>query len=307
MIKQILVRLVSVLAVTLLCLSSLFTWTVEPARAATSGLQFQYAVKTTCSLLTTFPDAQLAEGTYRTLINIHNPTTEKVTITYKVAVAQRPGDSTNEGSISGFKKVTIEPDQTIAVDCGTIAGFFCPTPGGICIDFGFIDGFLVVYSPVKLDVVSIYTARASRGEVQTMDVETIQPKLVEVNFKDRPSQKEQADLVVREINLSSLSVDCPGGGGTCVTKVEVTIANVGLADAEAFRTRVTFDPGQSVEVFQDFPTGLAQGSSETFTVTTRPGGNCFDPDCTICVTVDDQNQVMESNELNNNLCQTRPG
>jgi subtilase family serine protease len=68
-----------------------------------------------------------------------------------------------------------------------------------------------------------------------------------------------------------------------------------------------FDPAQSVSVDRDSPGGLAAGSVEDFTVATPPGGNCFDPNCEICVTVDHANTVAESNETNNELCQEFPG
>jgi hypothetical protein len=41
------------------------------------------------------------------------------------------------------------------------------------VDFTAIDGFLVVNSPVELDVVAVYTAHPKGGEVSTLDTETI--------------------------------------------------------------------------------------------------------------------------------------
>jgi subtilase family serine protease len=88
--------------------------------------------------------------------------------------------------------------------------------------------------------------------------------------------------------------------------VEVTIANIGAGDAGPFATRTTLDPAQSV-VDTRASSALAAGASQTFRVTTPPSGNCFDPDCQICVTVDYQNDVMESDEANNSLCKTKQG
>jgi subtilase family serine protease len=85
----------------------------------------------------------------------------------------------------------------------------------------------------------------------------------------------------------------------------VRIANVGIGDAGAFNVRTVLDPTQSVVVNQAV-SGLPIGE-QTLTVTTPPGGNCFDPDCTICVTVDSANAVTESDEGNNNLCATTGG
>ncbi len=114
------------------------------------------------------------------------------------------------------------------------------------------------------------------------------------------------DLVVQDIDLDALKVDCPGGAGTCVTESTFTIANSGAGDAGSFNIRIVFDPAQSVVVNEPV-TGLAAGTPQTFTVTTPPGGNCFDPDCTVCVTVDSDSTVAESDEGNNQLCETRIG
>ncbi len=102
-------------------------------------------------------------------------------------------------------------------------------------------------------------------------------------------------------------MQCPVGGGTCVTTVDVKVSNIGTVDAGPFNTKVTLDPSQSVTFNQTFPDGLSAGITQTFTVTTSPGGNCFDPDCTICVTVDHENNVLESDEDNNGLCSTQAG
>ena len=88
--------------------------------------------------------------------------------------------------------------------------------------------------------------------------------------------------------------------------MEATIANVGAGNAGPFATRTTLDPAQSV-VDTQASGGLAARASQTFMVTTPPGGNCFDPDCQICVTVDYQSDVMESDETNNSLCKTKQG
>jgi len=114
----------------------------------------------------------------------------------------------------------------------------------------------------------------------------------------------QADLTVGGIGLPA--VECPTGAGSCVTTVDVTVENIGAGFAGVFNVRVTFDPAQSVVVNRAVP-GLAAGASTTFTVASPPGGNCFDPDCTVSVLVDDANEVPESNETNNEDSQTRIG
>jgi LysM repeat protein len=114
------------------------------------------------------------------------------------------------------------------------------------------------------------------------------------------------DLIVEDINMDELTVRCPGGSGTCVTVVSFTVANVGAGNAGAFNIRIVLNPQQSVTVNQPV-NGLASGIRQAFSITTPPGGNCFDPDCTVCVTVDSDNVVTESDEGNNLLCETRGG
>lgn len=159
----------------LLTLMSLLTRTVSAEPIET---RYQYAVKAACSLLLTFGDGALAQGTYRTLINIGNPTDETVQFAVKPFVAGSLGAP--PGGIGGVvaKKGELAPNAVLSIDCGTIAGFFCPTAEGLCFDFGALDGFVKINSPVELDVVSIYTARPTEGEVSTIDVETVEPRQI---------------------------------------------------------------------------------------------------------------------------------
>jgi subtilase family serine protease len=87
----------------------------------------------------------------------------------------------------------------------------------------------------------------------------------------------------------------------------VIVANVGSGNAGPFNVRVALDPAQSVIVDVPVAAGLAAGGAQTLTVTTPPGGNCFDPDCTITATADSGNAVAESNEGNNQRSETTPG
>src|SRR5215472_8577646 len=84
----------------------------------------------------------------------------------------QPGEATGSFSITPYKSLTLEPDQAVAYNCFDISNFYCPIDG-VCVDFTAIDGFLVVNSPVELDVVAVYTAHPKGGEVSTMDTETV--------------------------------------------------------------------------------------------------------------------------------------
>ena len=91
-----------------------------------------------------------------------------------------------------------------------------------------------------------------------------------------------------------------------MTEVNFIVANVGIGSAGAFNIRIVADPAQSVIVDQP-SSGLASGETQTFTIMTTPGGNCFDSDCTVCITVDNDQVITESDEENNMLCETRLG
>ena len=149
-----------------------------PAAAEPIETSYQYSAKAVCSLLGTFGDGTLAQGTYRTLINIGNPTDAEVEFAVFPIVAGQLGEPS--GGIDGViaKKGVLAPDTALTVDCFTIAGFFCPTAEGLCFDFSALDGFVRINSPVELDVTAIYTARPGEGEVATMDVETLAPRAI---------------------------------------------------------------------------------------------------------------------------------
>jgi hypothetical protein len=146
------------------------------ASAETIETKYQYAAKAACSLLATFGDIALAQGTYRTLINVGNPTNETVVFAVAPVVAGSLGAPS--GGIGGVvaKKGGLAPQAALSIDCGTIAGFFCPTADGLCFDFAALDGFVKINSPIELDVVTIHTARPADGQVSTMDVETVEAR-----------------------------------------------------------------------------------------------------------------------------------
>lgn len=151
---------------------------------------YQYSAKTLCTLRgdAGFGEA-FAPGRYRTVINIHNPTERKIEITRKFALSLQPGEAAGSFSISPYKALTLEADQAVAYNCFDIAGFFCPIDG-VCVDFIAIDGFLVLNSPVELDVVAVYTANPANGQVSTLDADPIagrrMPKTIVVRT-DQPA------------------------------------------------------------------------------------------------------------------------
>jgi CARDB protein len=262
---------------------------------------FEYAAKLICGVQKDPKEMRLARGFYATTINVHNPQREDTTFFKKLALTIPPGRQ-RPGKVIPIATDKLGPDEALAVDCedlrrrlfnGTL-----PAP--------YIEGFVVIQSPQSLDVTAVYSTAALNREGiaeshSSVHVEQIRERTVKVG---PPGGKP--DLIVKDIDMSTLKVSCPGGGGTCVSTVQVTIANIGTADAGPFTTRTRFDPAQAVAASSSFG-GLAAGASQSFMVTTPPGGNCFDPDCTICAFVDDGLSVPESNEGNNELCRTKSG
>lgn len=149
---------------------------------------YQYSAKALCTLRgdAGFGEA-LAPGRYRTVINIHNPTDRKIEITRKFALSLQPGEAAGSFSITPYKSLTLEADQAVAYNCFDIAGFFCPIDG-VCVDFIAIDGFLVVNSPVELDVVAVYTANPGNGQVSTLDADPIAGRRMPKTIVIRPDQ-----------------------------------------------------------------------------------------------------------------------
>jgi hypothetical protein len=182
----------------------------EPLKPSkTIKTEYQYAAKVACSLLLPHQDGTLAHGTYRTVINIHNPTDKKVTIAAKVALATQFGSDPGPFGVTPFKEAVLQPDGAVGVSCFDVAGYFCPIDG-VCVDFAFLEGFLVVKSPVPLDVVGVYTARHTDGEVESIDVETVQPR------------------EIREtVNIGAAEPTKPGGGKRVATRLRAALRTEG--------------------------------------------------------------------------------
>ena len=107
---------------------------------------------------------------------------------------------------------------------------------------------------------------------------------------------ELSDLTV-SIPADGVDVSCPNGGGSCVTTVTFTVTNQGKGNlSERFDVLVAADPGEQRVV--TLP-GIAAGASEVRTTQLGPGGNCYDPDCSVRVETDPDGRVPELNERNN--------
>ena len=92
-------------------------------------------------------------------------------------------------------------------------------------------------------------------------------------------------------------------GTVCSTTVNLAVTNAGTAVSNSFDVLVRLDPEQSV-VITGVMDGLAPGQTGTLTLTSPFTVSCYDPDCTVCISVDNRGAITESDEGNNQHCTT---
>ena len=108
-------------------------------------------------------------GSYSTVINIHNPSpSEAVTFVKKAVLLFSENEAVKEGfeipqPPSGRREAVLDPDYGMRIDGPDIrqellSGKVVPAPV-------FIEGWVVIESPLPLDVVGVYTVRAPDGTV----------------------------------------------------------------------------------------------------------------------------------------------
>jgi hypothetical protein len=137
-------------------------WNKQPQKQRRRRQSYEYAVKFVCGS----PELPVvAPGQYFTAINVHNPGELPALFQKKVAVAL-PGE--RAGPVSRFYEAQLRPDQALEIDCPDILGHAQA--------HGFLKGFVVIESPVELDVVAVYSA--GHPQVETLDMERVRPRVV---------------------------------------------------------------------------------------------------------------------------------
>ena len=101
--------------------------------------------------------------------------------------------------------------------------------------------------------------------------------------------------------LPAIAQNCDGS--VCATTVTLAVTNQGSADVGSFDVLVRIDPEQSI-VMTDLVEGLAVGDTAVLSLTSPPTISCYDPDCSVCISVDSRGAVLEENEGNNLYCTT---
>ena len=152
------------------------------AQLTTLRVNFQYAVKVVCGQ-SAEEHLQAVKGIYTTAINVHNPGVVRAVFAEKAAIA-RPQELV--GPISALRLTQLGPDEAFEITCEPLF----PDP-----QTKFFSGFVVILSPVELDITAVYTARPSDGEVSTMDIETIAPRKVRLTLTLEPGPQAEITLL----------------------------------------------------------------------------------------------------------------
>ena len=261
---------------------------------------YQYAAKLVCGVQKDVDNLQLLHGVYSTVVNIHNPDVKPAMLRKTLALAIPPG-SQEAGEVKRIGEDVLAEQHTLATDCEDIRNrvFDGQFPNS------FIDGFVVLESDSSLDVTAFYSSAVLGRDGKPSNHSGIHVEQIKERVIKTGDEEGQPDLVVKDIDIENLRVSCPAGQGSCVTELNITIANQGSI-AGSFNTRVQLDPNQSV-ILDNNSAGLGAGSERTFIIKSPPGDNCFDPDCTVCVAVDNLDVIVESDETNNRMCANKPG
>jgi len=232
---------------------------------------------------------------YYTAINVHNATGRSVILRKKFAVAlplEQPG------TVLGFFEAKLGPDEALEIDCQDIFAFLTrpptptpPTRPPLPIPrLSFLKGFAIIQvdSASELDVVGVYTASGSTGQVQALEIERVPARRMTLALPDLiPVPDPRRGFCVRD----------------SLGRLLVTVKNQGSGDAPPSTTTVHFATGATVSV--STPPIPAGGSVTVGPVAIPP--DCFRPNCDFRIVVDATGGVVESDETNNVAVGQCPG
>ena len=142
---------------------------VMPAAGPDAG--FEYSAKLVCGSQSDPKNMALVKGFYGTTINVRNPGPEPVKFRKALALTLPPGRE-EPGELIGIAEEELPPALALAVDCNDLqerlGGF--PQP--------FIEGFVVIRSTGRLEVVGVYTSATlardgTAGQSSSIHVERV--------------------------------------------------------------------------------------------------------------------------------------
>jgi len=149
-----------------------------------SELRYEYAAKVVCGIQNEPNNFRLARGLYATTVNIHNPNSNRADFFKKLAISyppteQKPGEII---LLTPNGPDTLAYDEALKWDCHLRPR--TPTHQ----QSPYWEGFLIIQSPVSLDVSAVYTT-ASLGEVKSIDVEQIRERKIDPKTKKKLSKR----------------------------------------------------------------------------------------------------------------------
>ena len=225
---------------------------ISPPEPPQDQTMYVYSVKIMCVPHLGPASPALMPGKYRTAVNVHNPWDQPaliekwVTLSNPQGIPPITGDRIHE---------TLQSWSAFDVDCPHMRDQFglpkdAQVPGG--------KGFMVIRSDRELDIVAVYTSRTEtpnkNGMGISIDVETIEPKLVTTTFeelvtsqvahalKDDVLQFHLVDLDVpklaQELELGTATLPVADGVGNIHLDIAHSAARVQLRDFEL--TKGTF-------------------------------------------------------------------
>ena len=172
-------------------------------------IRYEYAAKVACGVQGDPEDLRLATGLYATSINIHNPHDGDIAFFKKLALAYPPPEQ-DAGEVIPIGIDSLAYDEALKTDCNELRGHVV---GDAPADAGYFEGFVVVQSPVSLDVTGVYTTAAldQRGQPaghSSIDVEIIPERKRErltdlAVVKRASSQGETSPLIRYTVSISN--------------------------------------------------------------------------------------------------------
>lgn len=258
--------------------------------------RFDYSVKFICG---PSKGEVVATGHYFTAINIRNPGSVSVRFRKRISVAL-PNEK--PGHVSEPSLLRLGPSQALEIDCGDI--FNAVGLPECC----FLKGFVTLESREPLEVVVVYTAAGADDQVETLHIDTIEPKILERVERTPPEippppppPKKLPDLVPVPAFPSGPPF-FPSNFCETPQKLAIIVRNQGSGPAGATTTRVDFtEIGEVVNVSTPPIAPTGQPGSET-QITVLIPGRCYSPEsCNFRITVnaDPADGVVETDVTNN--------
>jgi hypothetical protein len=125
---------------------------------------FRYDAKFVCGKHSNPPN-NFATGFYSTSINVYANQAAQFRKRFTLSLVQEKA-----GGTTGWFTTTLPAGQSLQIDCDNIIGHMTslPLPPSQT-----IEGFAVILSPVKLDIVAVYSAGQQGGPVSTLYMERV--------------------------------------------------------------------------------------------------------------------------------------